>query len=128
MNKKTLAFTLSTAVTAATISVTASVTIVTRYKQQFKSLSESMACLKKMRQDFDITLSPVIISQSNRILMIVDDNDYDIKQGFNTTLTISHIMRFQTARITVKTLKDLDDEVRKLISYTYMRYGIKEYC
>lgn len=126
MNKKALAVTISTALTAATISVTASVTIITRYKTQFKSLSESMACLNKMRHDFDITLSPVIISQTNRILRIVDDNDYDIKQGFNTTLTIGLIMRFQTAGITIKVLKDLDDEVRKLISYTYMRYGVKE--
>lgn len=126
MNKKALAVTISTALTATTISVTASVTIITRYKTQFKSLSESMACLNKMRHDFDITLSPVIISQTNRILRIVDDNDYDIKQGFNTTLTIGLIMRFQTAGITIKVLKDLDDEVRKLISYTYMRYGVKE--
>lgn len=126
MNKKALAVTISTALTATTISVTASVTIITRYKTQFKSLSESMACLNKMRHDFDITLSPIIISQTNRILRIVDDNDYDIKQGFNTTLTIGLIMRFQTAGITIKVLKDLDDEVRKLISYTYMRYGVKE--
>lgn len=126
MNKKALAVTVSTVVTTTAVSVTTSVTIVTRYKNQFKSLSESMSCLNKMRQDFDITLSPVIISQSERILRIVDDNDCDIKQGFNTNLTIGHIMRFRKAGITINVLKELDDEVRKLISYTYMRYGVKE--
>lgn len=127
MNKKALAVTVSTAVTAATVSVATSVTIVTRYRNQFKSLSQSMSCLNKMRQDFDVTLSPVIVSQSEKILRIVDDNNYDIKQGFNTNLTIGHIMRFQKVGITIKVLKDLDDEVRKLISYTYMRYGVKEH-
>lgn len=126
MNKKALAITVSTVVTTATVSVTTSVTIVTRYKNQFKSLSESMSCLNKMRQDFDVTLSPVIVSQSERILRIVDDNDCDIKQGFNTNLTIGHIMRFRKAGITINVLKELDNEVRKLISYTYMRYGVKE--
>ena len=126
MNKKALAVTVSTVVTTTAVSVTTSVTIVTRYKNQFKSLSESMSCLNKMRQDFDITLSPIIISQSERILRIVDDNDCDIKQGFNTNLTIGHIMRFRKAGITINVLKELDDEVRKLISYTYMRYGVKE--
>lgn len=126
MNKKALAVTVSTVVTTTAVSVTTSVTIVTRYKNQFKSLSESMSCLNKMRQDFDVTLSPVIVSQSERILRIVDDNDCDIKQGFNTNLTIGHIMRFRKAGITINVLKELDDEVRKLISYTYMRYGVKE--
>lgn len=126
MNKKALAVTVSTTVTAATVSVATSVTIVTQYKNQFKSLSESMSCLNKMRQDFDVTLSPVIVSQSEKILRIVDNNNYDIKQGFNTKLTICHIMRFQKVGITIKVLKDLDDEVRKLISYTYMRYGVKK--
>lgn len=126
MNKKALAVTVSTVVTTTAVSVATSVTIVTRYKNQFKSLSESMSCLNKMRQDFDITLSPIIISQSERILRIVDDNDCDIKQGFNTNLTIGHIMRFRKAGITINVLKELDDEVRKLISYTYMRYGVKE--
>lgn len=126
MNKKAMTITVSTAITTATISVATSARIVTQYRNRFKSLSESISCLNEMRQDFDVTLSPVIVLQSNKILRIVDDNNCDIKQGFNTNLTIWHIMRFRKAGITINVLKELDDEIRKLISYTYMRYGVKQ--
>ena len=124
MNKKAMSITVSTAMTGIAVSIATSVTVVVRYRNQFKKLSESMSCLNKMRQDFEISLNPIIVMESEKILKIIDNDDCDIKMGFRKHLTIMDIIKFQKAGITIKVLEDLDNEIRKLISYTYMRYGI----
>lgn len=122
--KRNECVTLSAALTAATVSVVISVKMVSAYKKQFNELSQTMAALDKTIYQYDVDLSPVIVSKSKKILSIVDDNDADIKQGFNTRLSLPMIIRLNKRGIDIKYLNELDKEVKKVISYTYLRYGI----
>lgn len=115
---------LAVAVATTTVTVVSDVVLVSNYKNEFKKLSESMTCFNKMMTEFDVNVSPFIEMQCDKILSVVDDYESDIKMGFNTPLTTSLIVKFHKKGITINDIRELNEEVKKVISYTYMRYGI----
>lgn len=115
---------LAVAVATTTVTVVSDVVLVSNYKNEFKKLSESMTCFNKMMTEFDVNVSPFIEMQCDKILSVVDDYEADIKMGFNTPLTTSLIVKFHKKGITINDIRELNEEVKKVISYTYMRYGI----